>query len=109
MKKITIAVAIVIAITLIVSLTSVFFGTKTIEEYKGKTLPIRWEEVNVRQGHSMNENVISSLQKGRTVILTGVRYDDALVLDDVPWKSWTQVRLSDGTLGWIVTEAIQWH
>ena len=104
--KVLVALAAVIALLVF---TFSFFGTKNIKENEGQTLPIRWEEVNVRTGHSLDDNVISSLTKGKKVILTGVRYDDALVLDDRPEMSWTQIQLDDGTIGWVVTEAIQWH
>ena len=104
----TVLVAFVAIITAFYMMHS-FFGIKNVEEYEGKSLSIRWEEVNVRSEHSLDGKIISSLTKGEDVILTGVRYDDPRVLDDVSWASWIQILMPDGTEAWLVADAVQWH
>lgn len=73
----------------------------------GRKVHVKWTEVNVRQGHSLSEQEFCSLKKEDVVTLTGETYE-FWGGNDCPGENWTEVELSDGKVGWVVTESIQW-
>ena len=108
MKKIILTAVAVIAVVALVVLISSTFGEQFDEAKAGQKYSIRWDEVNVRSrpgSVTWKDTVITSIERGTDVTLTGYTYE----FGDGPNPCWTQVQLEDGTIGWIVNEAIEWH
>ena len=72
-----------------------------------REVSIRWEEVNVRKNHTTSAEIITSLTHGNVVTLTGNSFEYAGG-DGRNNDSWTEIRLSNGTIGWVVTPSIDW-
>ena len=107
-KKILTAVAVIAVVALIAVLFSSTFGEQFDEAKAGQQYSIRWDEVNVRSkpgSVTWKDTVITSIERGTDVTLTGYTYE----FGDGPNPNWTQVQLEDGTVGWIVTESVNWH
>lgn len=107
MKKIFKFALVLVAVVGIIALLSSITGEKFDDDRVGQKYEIRWDSVNVREtaGISWKDNIITSITRGTDVTLTGYTYD----LGDGPNSDWTQIQLEDGTVGWIVTESIDWH
>lgn len=105
MKNLIKVAAIVAVIIAIVSLFSSLTGEQFNEENVGRIVSIEWDEVNLRDKSSINARVLATLSRGNDVTLTGYSFK----MLDGPYEDWTQVQLEDGTVGWIVTESVNWH
>ena len=95
------------SILLVVLLLTACYPYSIIEENIGKTVTIEWEEVNFREEPEMNDNnIIQVLRFGKTVTLTGNSY--SIIGDGEAFDDWTEIQLEDGTIGWVVTDSINW-
>lgn len=106
-----IAFLISLIIFLLIFVLSLFvkfnFGKQFKEDNVGRQVCIEWEEVNLREGYSTLEKVITTLHEGSSVTLTG-NYYDCLIGNGLSTDSWTEVKLKDGTTGWVVNASIKW-
>ena len=96
------AIAVVAVVAILVSSC----GQQFKEANAGREVCIGWEEVNLRESYSTSKKVITTLVKGEPVTLTGNSFEYAG--DGEAIDSWTEVQLDDGTIGWVVTESIDW-
>lgn len=81
-------------------------GKKFNSDDVDREVHIEWEEVNVRKGYSTADSVIATLHKGSSVTLTGNSYE-YLMGNGIATDSWKEVKLGNGTTGWIVTKSIK--
>ncbi|MBQ3145099.1 MAG: hypothetical protein IJB90_00680 [Clostridia bacterium] len=107
MKKFLSIVLVIISCIAVVWLVSATSGDQFKEENEGREVFIEWEKVNVREGHSTTKKVLCSLTEGSLVTLTG-NYFEYFGGDGEPTEHWTEIQLSDGTIGWLVTTSIKW-
>lgn len=78
------------------------------DEYNvGRQVSIEWEEVNLRAGYSLSKDIISTIDAGTRVTLTGYQFD-YLGGNSKATESWVEVALDNGTTGWIVRSSIDW-
>ena len=106
-QKIKAVLLVTVAVAAIVLLIFAFSGKQFKEKNVGREVAIRWEEVNVREEHSTNSAILTSLKEGDRVTLTGYFFEYAGG-DGRSNDNWTEVRLSDGSIGWVVTPSIDW-
>jgi len=106
-KSIIKALLLVVSVIAIILVMSAFFGKQYDEDNVGREVCIRWEEVNVRENHSTSAEIITSLTCGTTVTLTGNSFEYAGG-DGRSYDSWTEIQLSNGSIGWVVTPSIDW-
>ena len=99
--------AIVLIGLFLVSCTSIGIGAYSKENSEGRQVSIEWEVVNVRQGYSTSDPIITSIPHGTQVTLTG-RYYDYLGGEDLATESWVEIQLENGTIGWVVRCSIAW-
>ncbi len=95
---------------ILVMLMIVAFNLLSGQQFKadnvGRQVRIGWEEVNLREGPSTSKKVITILSRGSSVTLTGNSYSVLMGIGS-PADSWTEVELSNGTTGWVVTTSIK--
>ena len=106
--------ATLLVIIIVLGLVGVFclsFGKKHDRKLEGVEKTISYEIVNVRSKPSTSggdKTIITVIAKGATVTLTGNKYNH-LDGDNSNPQSWVEVKLTDGTIGWIADQAINWQ
>ena len=105
MKSIKIILSALLVVTTIVAINAIH-TTRYDESMEGVEKTISWEMVNLRESYSTNSKVIDSLDLGANVTLTGYSYE-YFGGNGSSEETWTQVKLSDGTVGWLVTASIR--
>lgn len=104
-KKVLLTILLVIlAFTVLSAINTPRFS----EAKANRRVNIGWTEVNVREGYSTSDNIITKLVKGDTVTLTGRTFEYWGGNDSQATEHWAEVQLSDGTVGWIVYRSIDW-
>ena len=108
MRKIrnTRSIIICLAIVAIIAILAIVpFGRSYQKDLAGETRTIQWEYVNLREKPNTTSyvEVLRELPRGTKVTLTG----NILECLDGPTNQdhWSEVRLEDGTTGWVVTAA----
>ena len=107
-KKIATFVLTVVGSVLLIALLVSNFGNQYDEANVNREVSIEWSTVNLRENHSTWSDIITEINYGETVTLTGYSYE-YFGGDGQATESWTEVELPNGKTGWIVTTSINWN
>lgn len=98
----------IIAILLLIMVSASYSGEQFKADNVGCQVRVGWEEVNLRENYSTSSNIIATLHRGSSVTLTGKSYS-IFIGNGSSTDSWTEVKLKDGTTGWVVESSIEWN
>ena len=87
----------------IVLLLNLVFGEGFNDNKAGIKTSVRWKYVNVRENPSTSSNIISSLNNGNALTLTGKTYE----YNDGPNSSWVEILIND-QVGWVVSNSVDY-
>ena len=103
--KILKGIIVVVVLFLFLYAAQSVFGEKFNAKASRQATTITWEYVNMREGASTAERVITQIQRGERVILTGNEFN-YFGGDGSATDYWVEIEFA-GYTGWIVRSAIK--